>query len=45
MGVVVVDESDTENPATEAPAAEGAATGEEAKIEEIVHPEEERVVP
>jgi hypothetical protein len=45
MGIVVVDESGTENPATEAPTAEGDATGEEAKIEEIVSPQEERVAP
>jgi hypothetical protein len=45
MGVVVVEESGVENPATGAPAAEGAATEEEADVEEIIHPEEERVAP
>jgi hypothetical protein len=45
VGVVVVEESSARNPATEAPAAEGAATEEEAEIEEIVHSEEEKVVP
>jgi hypothetical protein len=45
MGVVVVEESGAENPATEALAAEGTATEEEVEIEEIVHPEEEKVAP
>jgi hypothetical protein len=45
MGVVVVKESGTGNPATEAPAAETAATKEEAEIEEIICPEEEKVAP
>jgi hypothetical protein len=37
MGVVVVEESGAGNPA-----AEGTATEEEAKIEEIIRPEEEK---
>jgi hypothetical protein len=45
MGVVVVEESGAENPATKALAAEGTATEEEVEIEEIVHPEEEKVAP
>jgi hypothetical protein len=45
MGVVMVEESGTRNPATEAPAAEAAKTEEEAEIEEIICPEEEKVVP
>jgi hypothetical protein len=45
MGVVVVKESGAGNPATKAPAAKGAATKEEAEIEEIIHPEEEKVAP
>jgi hypothetical protein len=45
MGVVVVEESGARNPATEAPAAEGAATEEEVEIEEIIHKEEEKVAP
>jgi hypothetical protein len=45
MGVVVVEESGAGNPATKTLAAEGATTEEEAKIEEIIHPEEEKVVP
>jgi hypothetical protein len=45
MGVVVVEESSTGNPAMEAPAAEATATEEEAEIEEIIHPEEEKVAP
>jgi hypothetical protein len=38
----VVEESSARNPATEAPAAEGAATEEETEIEEIVYPEERK---
>jgi hypothetical protein len=45
MGVVEVEESGTRNPATEAPVAKAAATKEEAEIEEIIHPEEEKVAP
>jgi hypothetical protein len=45
MGVMEVEESGTGNPATEAPVAEAAATKEEAEIEEIIHPEEEKVAP
>jgi hypothetical protein len=45
MGVVVVKESGTRNPATEAPTVEAAATEEEAEIEEIIRPEEEKVAP
>jgi hypothetical protein len=45
MSIVVVEESSAGNPAMEAPAAEGAATEEEAEIEEIIHPEEEKVAP
>jgi hypothetical protein len=45
MGIVVVEESDTRNPTTEAPAAEAAATEEEAEIEEIIRSEEEKVAP
>jgi hypothetical protein len=45
MGVVMVEESGTRNPATEALAAEAAKTKEEAEIEEIICPEEEKVVP
>jgi hypothetical protein len=44
MGVVEVEESNTGNPATEAPVAEVTATKEEAEIEEIIHPEEEEKV-
>jgi hypothetical protein len=43
MGVVVVEESSAGNLAAEAPAAEGVVTEEEVEIEEIVHPEEEKV--
>jgi hypothetical protein len=45
MGVVVVEESDTGNPTTEAPAVEATATEEEVEIEEIIHPGEEKVAP
>jgi hypothetical protein len=45
MGVVEVEESGTGNPATEAPVAEATATKEEAEIDEIIHPEEEKVAP
>jgi hypothetical protein len=45
MGFVVVDRSNTENPAIEAPAGEAAMVEEEAEIEEIVCPEEENMVP
>jgi hypothetical protein len=45
MGVVVVEESGTGNPPTEAVAAEAAATKEEVKIEEIIYPKEEKVAP
>jgi hypothetical protein len=45
MGIVVVEESDIGNPAMEAPAAEATTTEEEAEIEEIICPEEEKVVP
>jgi hypothetical protein len=45
IGVVVVEKSGIGNPTTEAPVAEGAATKEEAEIEEIVRPEEEKVAP
>jgi hypothetical protein len=43
MGVVVVEGSGAGNLAIEALAAEGAATEEEVEIEEIIHPEEEKV--
>jgi hypothetical protein len=43
MGIVVVEESGAGDPATEAPVAEGTTTEEEAEIEEIIHPEEEKV--
>jgi hypothetical protein len=45
MGVVVVEKSGTGNPTTEALAAEGATTEEEAEIEEIIYPEQEKVAP
>jgi hypothetical protein len=45
MDVVVVEQSGTGNPATEALAVEAAATEEEAEIEEIIRPEEEKVAP
>jgi hypothetical protein len=45
MGVVVVEESGTGNPTTEAPVVEAAATEEEAEIEEITRLEEEKVAP
>jgi hypothetical protein len=45
MGVVVVEESGTGNPTTETLAAEATATEEEAEIEEIICPEEEKVAP
>jgi transcription antitermination factor NusG len=45
MGIVVVKESGTENPTTEALAAKAATTKEEAEIEEIICPEEEKVAP
>jgi hypothetical protein len=45
MGVVVVEESGAGNPATKALAAEGAVTEEEAEIEEIICPKEEKVAP
>jgi hypothetical protein len=45
MGVVVVEESGTRNPATEVLAAEATATKEEVEIEEIIRPEEEKVAP
>jgi dissimilatory sulfite reductase (desulfoviridin) alpha/beta subunit len=45
MGIVVVKESSTGNPAMEALAAEAAGFGEEAEIKEIIHPEEEKVAP
>jgi hypothetical protein len=45
MGVVVVKESGTRNPATKAPAGEATSAEEEAEIEEIICPEEEKVVP
>jgi hypothetical protein len=45
MGVVVVKESSTGNPTMEALAVEAATFGEEAEIEEIIHPEEEKVAP
>jgi hypothetical protein len=45
MGIVVVEKSSTRNPATEALVAKAAATQEEVEIEEIIHPEEEKVVP
>jgi hypothetical protein len=45
MGFVVVDRSNTENPAIEAPAGEAAMVEEEAEIEEIVCPKEENMVP
>jgi hypothetical protein len=45
MGVVVVKESGTGNPITEAPAGEAAPAKKEAEIEEIIHLEEEKVAP
>jgi hypothetical protein len=45
MGVIVVDKSDTGNPATEAPAVEAATAEEEAEIVEIVRSKEENVAP
>jgi hypothetical protein len=45
MGVVVVEKSGTGNPAMEALAAKASATEEEAEIEEIIHPEKEKVAP
>jgi hypothetical protein len=45
MGIMVVEESGTVNPATEAPVVEAAATEEEVEIEEIICPEEEKVAP
>jgi hypothetical protein len=45
MGFVVVDRSDTENPAIEAPAGEAAVVEKVAEIEEINRPEEENVAP
>jgi hypothetical protein len=42
---VVVEEGGTGNPTTKDPAVEAAATEEEAEIEEIIHPEEEKVAP
>jgi hypothetical protein len=43
-GVILVERSGTSNPTTEAPTVKAAAVEEEAKIEEIVHPEEENEV-
>jgi hypothetical protein len=45
MGIVVVEKSSTGNPAMEALVAKAAATQEEVEIEEIIQPEEEKVVP
>jgi hypothetical protein len=45
MGIVVVKKSGTRNPATEALVVEAAAVEEEVEIEEIVHLEQENVVP
>jgi hypothetical protein len=45
MDVVVVKQSGTGNPTTEALVAEAAATEEEAKIEEIICLDEEKVAP
>jgi hypothetical protein len=45
MGFVLVDRSNTENPAVAAPASEASTVEEEPEIKEIVHPEEENVVP
>jgi hypothetical protein len=45
MGIVVIEESGTRNPAMEAPVVEAAATEEEVEIEEIICPEEEKMVP
>jgi hypothetical protein len=45
MGIVVIEESGTGNPTMEAPAVEAAATEEEVEIEEIICPEEEKMVP
>jgi cytoskeletal protein RodZ len=45
IGIVVVKESGTGNPASEAPASEAAPAEEKAEIEEIVHPEEEKLAP
>jgi hypothetical protein len=45
MAVVVVKESGTKNLAKEAPAGEAAPAEEEVEIEEIIRPEEEKVVP
>jgi hypothetical protein len=42
---VVVEEGGTGNPAMKGPAAEATATEEEAEIEEIIRPEEEKVAP
>jgi hypothetical protein len=45
IGIVVVEEGGTGNPTTKGLAAEAAATEEEAEIEEIIRPEEEKVAP
>jgi hypothetical protein len=42
---VVIEEGGTGNPAMKGPAAEAAATKEEAEIEEIIFLEEEKVTP
>jgi hypothetical protein len=45
MGLVLVDEGGTKNPAIEAPATEAAAVEEKPEIEEIICPKEEVVAP